>query len=396
MNSKTKAKLGVYSIAILMMGVIGVSSSLSTIAANFPEASQTMIMNMISIPCLIIIPVTLITGKLMDFIAKKTLVVFGILFFLIGGIAPAFMDSLSIILILRGIFGIGVGLIQTLTSAIVAENFSGPEKDEVQGNATSAQMLGCIIMSYVGGWLGSLSWNKVFLVHLIGFVSLIGVLAFVPYTKPIKSGIDNINKEKVKLAPATWFWSIACLVFFIAAQAYSNALSFLINEKSLGTAAQAGSGLAFFALGGFIMGLIFGKIIGKIKKATMSVGFIILGISYLIIAFATGMPMIYLGSFISGLAVSTIMPCIIVEAGNSVNPVSAGMAIAIATCFQNLGMFLSPYIINPIAVIFGKNINNNQMIFIICATLALILGGIAMIWGLNQNKKVVNKKEMAA
>ena len=134
MENKSRIKIGIYGIGILMMGVIGISGALTAIGAHFPDASQTMIQNLISIPCLVVIPVTLIVGKLMDSVSKKLLSIIGILCFLIGGFLPALMSSLTVILVLRGILGIGIGIVQCVSSALVAENFEGPERDKVQGN----------------------------------------------------------------------------------------------------------------------------------------------------------------------------------------------------------------------------------------------------------------------
>lgn len=46
-QSKGKIKLGIYAMAILMMGVVGVSSSLTVIGAHFADASQNTIQSQI-------------------------------------------------------------------------------------------------------------------------------------------------------------------------------------------------------------------------------------------------------------------------------------------------------------------------------------------------------------
>ena len=49
-KSKTQIKIGIYAMGILMMGIVGVSGALTVIGARFPEASQSMIQSIISIP----------------------------------------------------------------------------------------------------------------------------------------------------------------------------------------------------------------------------------------------------------------------------------------------------------------------------------------------------------
>lgn len=94
--SKSKTKIGIYLCAILMMGVIAVSSNLANIMAAFPDTNpNTIVSYMISVPCFVIIIMSLVTGKLMDIFSKRNLMIFGILCWLIGGTVPYFMSSLG-------------------------------------------------------------------------------------------------------------------------------------------------------------------------------------------------------------------------------------------------------------------------------------------------------------
>ena len=133
-KSKGKIQVGIYTIAILMMGVVGIASSLSVIGSHFPDLSQTEVQSLISIPCIVIIPVTLLVGALMKTMSKKLLSLIGVVLFLVGGVGPAFSESFLIIQILRGVFGAGVGILQVVSTALVAENFEGAMRDKVQGN----------------------------------------------------------------------------------------------------------------------------------------------------------------------------------------------------------------------------------------------------------------------
>ena len=386
-TNKTKIKIGIYGIGILMMGVIGVSGALTAIGEHFPDASQTMIQNLISIPCLVVIPVTLIVGKLMDAVSKKLISIIGILCFLIGGFLPAFMTSLTPILVLRGVLGVGIGVVQCVSSALVAENFEGPERDKVQGNLTAAQMLGICVMVFAGGWLADIEWNLAFYVHLLAVVSLILCIVCIPNVKPVKKvESDTESQTKAKLTKGSWMWALTMFVLFIGAQIYSIALSFIVAEKGLGTAAQSGNAMAFFAIGGFLCGIVFGRIAEVAKGFTLFTGLVGIIISYLLIAFAGNMIMIYAGAFIFGFALSICMPCVIVGTGNAVDVVSAGMAISITMCAQNFAQFLCPYIINPISASLGNGTNANQISFFLGAAIIAVMAVIALVWGGQQNK----------
>lgn len=396
MQNTSKIKIGIYGIGILMMGVIGISGALPAIGAHFPEASQTMIQNLISIPCLVVIPVTLIVGKLMDSVSKKLLSIVGILCFLIGGFCPALTSSLTVILVLRGILGVGIGVVQCVSSALVAENFEGPERDKVQGNLTSAQMLGICVMVFAGGWLADISWNYTFYVHLVAIISLILCITCIPNVKPNQKEADKKSensgsKQKVKLTAGSWIWALTMFVLFIGGQIYAIALSYIVEEKALGTSAQSGNAMAFFAIGGFLLGLVFGKLSGKAKNFTLFIGLIGIIISYLVIAFAAGMPMIYLGAFIFGVSLSICMPCVIVGTAGAVDVNSSAMAISITMCAQNFAQFLCPYIVNPISEALSDGTNANQMSFFLGAAITAVMAVVALIWGVKQNKSAAEK-----
>jgi MFS family permease len=402
--NKSKIKVGIYGIALLMMGVIGISGALAVIGANFPDASQTMIQNMISIPCLVVIPVTLVVGKMMDVMSKKNIAIIGILAFLVGGVGPAFVTSLPVILVLRGVLGVGVGIVQPVASALVAENFEGPERDKVQGNVTSAQMLGCAVMVFAGGWLANMSWEKVFYVHLLAVIALVVVLACLPNVKPEKHDaktsdaptdssttieLEGVSESAQKggLNVQSWIWALTMFLLFVAGQVYSVYLSYIVDEKALGTSAQSGNAMAFFAIGGFLIGLVFGKLSEKARNLTLTIGMVGMVIAYLVIAFASSMISIYLGAFLFGVSLSICMPCIIVGTAGSVSLAASGMAISITMCGQNLGQFVCPYIFNPLTASMAADGNTNQMAFLLGAAMIAVMAVIALIWGIKENRK---------
>jgi len=387
---KNRIKLGIYAIGLLMMGVIGITSALATIGANFPDASQTMIQNLISIPCIVIIPTTIVVGKLMESVSKKTIAIVGILAFLIGGVAPVFMTSIVPILVMRGILGVGVGVAQVVSTAIIAEHFSCAEQEKVQGTLQAAQMLGAAVMVFVGGWLADIKWNYVFLVHLLAVLSVILVVSRIPHNVPAKSK-ETETQQKSNLTKATWGWVIFMFILFISVQVYSISLSFLVEEKGLGTAADSGLGLAFFAIGGIIMGLLYGNYAKTFKNNTIAIGCVMLVASYVIIAYAPNMVVAYIGSFLVGMAVSATLPAIFINTATSVDAFSAGMAISVVTCAQNFGQFVCPYIINPIAAAISKGVNHNFMVFIVGAVIAAVLAVIMFVWGTNKNKVMADK-----
>lgn len=379
-KSTASIKLGIYAMSILMMGVVGVSGSLTVIGEHFSDASQSMIQSIISIPCLTVLPATIISGRAMDHVSKKSLGMVGIVLFLIGGVVPAWLTSLPLILVFRGLFGIGIGIIQPTGSALVAENFIGAERDAVQGTMTSAQMLGCAIMVFAGGWLGSVAWNVTFYVHGIAAIILILVAVCLPNVAPAKR-TDTGRAHKTTLNKSSWCWAAIMFALYIGVQIYTVYMSYLLEEKSLGSAAQAGTAVAVACIGGFLMGLLFGKLTARAKDLTLAIGLFCMALSYIVIALAGNMVAIFVGSFIYGLAMAICMPVVIVNTANSVDAFSAAMAISITMCTQNLAQFICPYLLNTVIALLGDDAHANEWAYLLGAGLLIVMGVGAIFWG---------------
>ncbi|WP_258360906.1 MFS transporter [Moorella sulfitireducens] len=385
-QSEGKIKLAILSVGILMMGIMAIASGLSVIAQHFTEVSQLSIQLLITLPCIIIIIVTPIVGKLQEYISMKTLVLLGILCFLVGGVVPAFLTSFTLILVCRAILGVGIGTVQVLCPAMVAAYFEGDERSNVMGQLSSAQMIGCAVMVFASGYLAMMGWNITFYVHLIALISLFCVAVFLPHTRPIKgAGAEGGPAEKVELTGAAYGWALTMLIFFISGLILATYLAFFVADHNLGTAAQAGQATMLFAIGGFLMGLVYGRLAQWAKNTSLAVGLFIGVVSYLIIAFAPNIFMVYLGSLIYGFSVTTVFASIMVGTSMSVKPIAVPLATSFVVAGQNLGSFLCPYIITPVSALMSSDVN--MFAFITGAILFAIMGIIALIWGMAKNAR---------
>lgn len=382
-QSKNKVKMAIFSFAILLMGVIGIASGLYEIGKHFEGIKQTSIQLLVTLPCMVIIIVNPIIGKLQEYVSMKTLTIFGILCFLIGGVAPAVLDSFTAILFFRGILGIGIGTVQVLSSALVATHFEGEKRAEVMGQLSSAQMIGCAVMVFASGYLALLGWNMTFYVHLISIISLVCVVLFLPKSKPVKAQGEDIEGTVSQLNGAVFGWAATLFIFFIGALILATYIAFFITDHQLGTAMQAGKATMLFAVGGFLMGLFYGKFSQRARNATLAAGLFMGSAAYLSIAFAPNIFIVYLGSLLYGCGVTTVFASAMIGTSIAVKPAAVPLAMSIVVMGQNLGSFLCPYIVTPIASLMSNDIN--MFAFITGAILFATMGTLALIWGVARN-----------
>jgi MFS family permease len=385
-GTKLKIKFAIFGTAVLLMGSMGISGGLAVIAEAFGEESQTAIQMMVSLPCLLMIPCSLIMGKLQTLVAKKILAVIGISLYLAGGLVPVFLHSIGGILILRSVYGIGVGILAPLLTVLVTEYFEEPERSKVMGQQVSVQMIGCAVMVLVGGYLADAGWNKTYLIYIVAVASLIIVLVFLPFDRPEK---DVVKKNKVKLNRAVWGWTAAVFSFFIAGQIFATFTSFLIDTQGFGAGAEAGQSAMLFTVGGFIMGLFYGKLNETLKAFTLPAALLLIFVSFLMIALAPNILLVFLGSLLSGFTFAIVTSSFLIHASSAVDAWSVPMAISVMICSQSAAQFISPAIISPLANTMNGDPNHNA--FLLGAVIYAVMTGVFLVKAMKNNKPQKNE-----
>ena len=130
-----------------------------------------------------------IYGKLSDLLGRKPIFLFGIVVFLIGSALCGVAQSMTQLIVFRGLQGIGDGALLPIASAVVGDLFPPRERGKWQGVTGSVYALSAIIGPLAGGWLTDhLSWRWIFYVNLpFGFAALLVLIFLMPTLRvPVK------------------------------------------------------------------------------------------------------------------------------------------------------------------------------------------------------------------
>jgi EmrB/QacA subfamily drug resistance transporter len=108
-----------------------------------------------------------IYGRLADIYGRKNLLVVAVTLFLLGSILSGFAHNMVMLIVYRGLQGLGGGGVQPLASTIVGDIYTGKERARVQGylssvwgiSAVSGPLLGAFIVQHVG-------WPTIFWVNV--------------------------------------------------------------------------------------------------------------------------------------------------------------------------------------------------------------------------------------
>src|SRR6478672_9974631 len=124
-------------------------------------------------------------GKLSDIYGRKPIFMIGITIFLIGSALSGLSQSMAMLIVFRGIQGIGAGALFPVALAIIGDMFTPQERGRYQGLFGAVFGIAFVAGPLIGGWLTeNLSWHWIFYVNIpIGIVALIVIQRLLPTVK---------------------------------------------------------------------------------------------------------------------------------------------------------------------------------------------------------------------
>lgn len=197
-ESRKNLTITILSLSLLtVMAGAAVAPALNTISAYFGDADQTLTQMVISIPALFIVIMSIVFPKLCDRFKSKGLLMAGLLLYVTGGSLAGIFDNIYIVLAFRALVGIGVGIIMPLSTGLLSFYYSKDKQDKLMGYSSAMNQMGGVIATLVAGLLASVSWRLSFLVYLIGLLSVVLCLLFLPNDR---IGTESGKKETMVFA----------------------------------------------------------------------------------------------------------------------------------------------------------------------------------------------------
>lgn len=278
-----------------------------------------------------------ITGKKIGF---RQVIIFCALMELIGGTLPYFSQSFPLLLALRAVHGVGIGGMMSLENAIAALLIPAHQRAKVLGIATFFGFGTNCILQLLGGILADISWQCVFLVHILLIIPFVLLLIFCPTIPKITStNADNVSSDKL-LTPTLWSLclSMALIACFISPLLIG--CSFL-SEPIDPSATVAGIVAVCFSLGCMSGGLLFPKLNKFFGNNSASIFLILAALSLVGCAIAKNIPLLCITIFFGGMGFSMTQASIMMVVGIISAPEKVALASSIMMALFNLGMFLS-------------------------------------------------------
>lgn len=148
-----------------------------------------------------------LVGKLSDIYGRKIFILTGICIFMIGSLLSGFSQSISQLILFRGIQGAGGGMIMSSAVTTVGDLFSPRERGRWQGVMAGVMGVSSLIGPTVGGYIvDHMNWSWVFWIFLpIGLFAFMMILKLYPTVqRREKEQIDYLGSFLLTLTILTF------------------------------------------------------------------------------------------------------------------------------------------------------------------------------------------------
>ena len=339
-------------------------------------------------------------GKGSDLYGRKPVFMLGIVIFLIGSALSGLSQNMGMLILFRGIQGVGAGALFPVALAIIGDMFTPAERGKYQGLFGAVFGVAFVAGPLIGGWLTEhASWHWIFYVNIpIGIVALAVIQRLLPTVKTklatrnfdiiggaiftvaisfLLVGLTNKqfndwthysvggfiligligsvlfviaeSRAKEPIVPLDLWkgraYSASMVSVFFAAFAFFGAIVFLPRWfQVVQSFSPTNSGLAALPL---VIGLIFSSIVSGLLvartgryKLLLVISISLLGIATLLMTQLTKdtpLPIVWLWMFIAGLGVGPTFSVFTIVIQNSVPFRQMGVATSNLTFFRQIG-----------------------------------------------------------
>lgn len=173
---------GVYVVSPVLPGIVE--------ATGVTTAQVGLVMTAGALPAIFLLPFSAVIA---DLYGRRILMIPSLIIFCTAGVAIAFVDSFTSILVLRLLQGVGGASIMAIVVTMIGDLYQGAAGAAVQGLRNSANGLSSLVVPIAAAFLAGLAWNYPFFLFILGIPAIISMYYFVPETAN--------PKESVRLIP---------------------------------------------------------------------------------------------------------------------------------------------------------------------------------------------------
>ncbi|MBQ9881934.1 MAG: MFS transporter, partial [Synergistes sp.] len=356
---------------LLPLSMVPLGSVLPDILKSFPGLTLQVAQLLVSTPGLFVMLAGFISPLLARVLPKRVIIIMGLSIILITTpLGLLFHDNIVLLFIWRAMLGFGVGMFNPIIMAAVSDNFTGSKRASLIGTSASAQNVGAIIMTVVGGIIAAFGWYNMFFIHLLTVPAILLSSLFVSNAKPVRAASDDPKTKKSSgglraagLDGITLIFSLIQFILLFMHNATATNLSVLMAENGITDTAVVGIVSSVVLVGGIVSGILFAIFNRFLKKFTIPLGFMLYCISFFGLALSKTLPMFIVFAFVGGVSFAFIAAQVLNSVVENKKPHQFAFANACVSIFGSVGAFTCSFLTPVIAAIFNSEEAKYRMFF---------------------------------
>jgi len=386
MNKNIKMiKKSILSVALLtVMAGAAISPAVGSIAKNFANAGPILIKLIVTLPALMVIPFSLIAGRLSDSFGKRKVLLIGVILYFIGGIGGGFTETIETLLICRALLGLSVGLIMPVSMALVSDFFKDDEATQMMGWISASNHLGGMIAQIISGALAALCWRYSFSSYALAFFVFMMVFKYLPEPEKKKK---CIMESGIKLPVTVYLCAGSAFMLMLVFYTIPVNISLFIERNGMGNAVSSGAACAMITGSAFFAGIGFQKIKKYLNSFAVPIGIVIMTMGFGILHLASGIIPVFIGVAFVGFGEGYLLPYIFHLTRMSVDINQSVKAMSIVTSMIYLGQFSSPIIIDSITNLLPPIFQESPFFLVCCLSMGATIISINKYLFINKKTK---------
>ncbi len=344
---------------LTVMSGATVAPALPLIRQTFADTANVDVLArlVLTVPALLIAVASPVAGYLVDRLGRLRLLYLGLALYAVGGVGGGLAPSLPVLLASRGLLGIAVGLVMTVTATLIADYFDGEERGDLLGKQAAAMSLGGIVFIVGGGLLADISWRAPFGIYALSL--LLVPLVTRHLEEPSRGGATPTPAvegafAKTAPTPPAGFWGLSVVMFatmFLAMVVFYLTpvqLPFLL-EGFGASPTMIGVAVAATTVSGALASFSFARVKAAIGPWwLLALAFGLLGTGYVLLSLVGSYWAVVATVLVSGFGLGFILPNVNQLVMQAAPLAQRGRVLGLLSSCLFLGQFVSPIAVAPV------------------------------------------------
>lgn len=343
------ALAGIWSVAALTslpgLAVSPISEKLLTV---FPTATDLEIQMLTTLPSLLIIPFILFAGFISEKVGYIKLLNIGLWLYLISGALYFFCTSMTQLILVSALLGVGSGIIIPFSTSLVSKFFSGEQRTKQYGYVSALTNITLVVATAVTGYLADIKWRLPFVVYLLPLVSILLVPAIKGNEKNVsdKPGVDTITDAngKINYRRLVKFMLYYLLITYLVMVVSIN-LPFLLGKYGYDSAVS-GYITSLFFIAMMLPGLFINRIIAVLRRNILVFSLLLIAVGLWDVFFNKSLIFIILGCVATGVGYGIAQPYIYDVTASLAPPQKSTYTLALLMTMNYVAILISPFIVD--------------------------------------------------